>query len=196
VKGGVSMFAYGKATNPNKPNTETGIKLHAASGKVSSQSQSSNTKVTADKSITVASTTAGVTIQAKEHVLLTAQGAYIKLSGGNIDIHAPGLVDFYAGVKSFTGPKGDSPAPLAFSSASLVTPDKFSSRMDVYDIFQQQQFQNVRYSAKLDDGRLVVGSLDSHGRSRQIYASESQDMSVLVGESKPQWDLIVDYDDE
>jgi type VI secretion system secreted protein VgrG len=41
-------------------------------------------------------------------VLLTAQGAYIKLSGGNIDIHAPGLVDFYAGVKSFTGPKGDS----------------------------------------------------------------------------------------
>jgi type VI secretion system secreted protein VgrG len=76
VKGGISMFAYGKASNPDKPNQETGIKLHAASGKVSSQSQSSRTVITADKSITVASTTDSVMIQAKDHVLLTAQGAY------------------------------------------------------------------------------------------------------------------------
>ncbi len=196
VKGGISFFTYGKATNGQKPNTETGIRLHAASGKVSSQSQSSNTKVTADKSITVASTTASVTVQAKEHVLLTAQGAYIKMSGGNIDVHAPGMVDLKGSSKSWTGGKGDRPAPLAFSSSSLVMADKFSSRMDVYDIFQQQAFKGVPYSAKLDDGRFVTGNLDVHGRSAQIYASNSQEMSLLAGESKAQWDLIVDYDDE
>jgi len=42
---------------------------------VSSQSQSSKTQITADKAITVASTTDAVSVQAKEHVLLTAQGA-------------------------------------------------------------------------------------------------------------------------
>ena len=123
VKGGISLFTYGKATNGQKPNTETGIKLHAASGKVSSQSQSSNTKVTADKSITVASTTASITIQAKDHVLLTAQGAYIKMSGGNIDVHAPGLVALKGGMKSWTGPKSDSnslslPAPSEIKGCS------------------------------------------------------------------------------
>ena len=35
----------------------------------------------------------------KKHVLLTAQGAYIKLEGGNIEVHAPGNVDFKASKK-------------------------------------------------------------------------------------------------
>jgi type VI secretion system secreted protein VgrG len=196
VKGGISLFSYGKAGNPQKPNQETGIRLHAASGKVSSQSQSNKTQVTADKAITVASTTDAVSIQAPKHVLLTAQGAYIKLEGGNIEVHAPGKVDFKAELKSFTGPKIDSTAPLAFPSSSLVMSDEFSARMDIYDIFLQQPLKGVRYSAKLSDGRFVAGSLDNHGRSAQIYAAESQEVSLLAGQSRPQWDLIVDYDDE
>jgi type VI secretion system secreted protein VgrG len=108
VKGGISLFTYGKAGNASKPNQETGIRLHAASGKVSSQSQSNKTQVTADKAITVASTTDAVSIQAKQHVLLTAQGAYIKLEGGNIEVHAPGMVAFKAEMKNWTGPQSDS----------------------------------------------------------------------------------------
>jgi uncharacterized protein (DUF2345 family) len=108
VKGGISLFTYGKASNPKKPNQEVGIKLHAASGKVSSQSQSDKTQITADKGIQVNSTTDAVTIQAKQHVLLTAGGAYIKMSGGNIEVHAPGMVDFKAAMKSWTSAKSDS----------------------------------------------------------------------------------------
>jgi type VI secretion system secreted protein VgrG len=108
VKGGISLFTYGKAGSATKPNQETGIRLHAASGKVSSQSQSNKTQVTADKAITVASTTDAVSIQAPKHVLLTAQGAYIKLEGGNIEVHAPGLVAFKAEMKNWTGPMSDS----------------------------------------------------------------------------------------
>jgi Phage tail baseplate hub (GPD)/Uncharacterized protein conserved in bacteria (DUF2345) len=51
-------------------------------------------------------------VQAKEHVLLTAGGAYIKMSGGNIEVHAPGMVDFKASMKSWTGPMSDSVAPI------------------------------------------------------------------------------------
>ena len=108
VKAGISLFTYGKASNPKKPNQEVGISLHAASGKVSSQSQSDKTQITADKGIQVNSTTDAVQIQAPKHVLLTAQGAYIKMSGGNIEVHAPGKVDFKAGMKSWTSAKSDS----------------------------------------------------------------------------------------
>ncbi|MDQ2989643.1 MAG: type VI secretion system tip protein VgrG, partial [Pseudomonadota bacterium] len=83
VKAGISLFTYGKASAKEKPNQETGVKLHAASGKVSSQSQSDETRIMADKSITVASITKSVAVAAKDHVLLTAQGAYLKLEGGN-----------------------------------------------------------------------------------------------------------------
>ena len=34
IKSGLAFYTYGKATNPNKPNTETGIQFHAASGNV------------------------------------------------------------------------------------------------------------------------------------------------------------------
>jgi type VI secretion system secreted protein VgrG len=57
VKYGISLFAYGKASNPNKPNQETGIKLHAASGKLSSQSQSDKTSITTKTSPSPAPTT-------------------------------------------------------------------------------------------------------------------------------------------
>ncbi len=106
VAKGISFFTYGKATNPSKPNQETGIKLHAASGKVSCQSQSGPTSLTGDKKITIASITKSVSIAApKKHVLLTAQGAYIKLQGANIEVHAPGAVNFKASKKELAGPK-------------------------------------------------------------------------------------------
>ena len=99
VKEGISLFTYGKAGTAEKPNHETGLKLHAASCKVSVQAQSDVAKVTADKLITVASVGKSVSLSAKEHVMLTAQGAYLKLEGGNIMIHGPGTMTFKASMK-------------------------------------------------------------------------------------------------
>lgn len=120
VVGGISLFTYGKAANKSKPNQEVGIRLHAASGKVSSQSQSGATSLVADKSVTVASVTKSVAVSApKKHVLLTAQGAYIKLEGGNIEVHAPGKVDFKGSKKELAGPVSASSAATAFKISEL-----------------------------------------------------------------------------
>jgi type VI secretion system secreted protein VgrG len=72
VIGGIGLFTYGKVTKFDAPSQETGIRLHAASGKVSVQSQSDTTAVTADKAITVASVTKMVNVSASTHVALTA----------------------------------------------------------------------------------------------------------------------------
>jgi type VI secretion system VgrG family protein len=120
VKDGISLFTYGKATSSDKPNQETGIKLHAASGKVSLQSQSDATSVTADKTVTVASVAKSVTIGARQHVMLTAQGAYLKLEGGNIMIHGPGTMTFKASMKDLTGPQSASAEGPALPAAGTV----------------------------------------------------------------------------
>ena len=108
VKDGIAIFTHGKSKNKQKPNQETGTHLHAASGMVSLQSQSGKTIAAADKKVTFASTHASLNVAAPKHVLLTAKGAYLKLSGGNIEVHAPGKVLFKASMKNWTGPKSAS----------------------------------------------------------------------------------------
>jgi type VI secretion system secreted protein VgrG len=114
VKAGIVLFTYGKASNGAKPNQETGIKLHAGTGSVSMQSQSDETKIAADKKITFASTTKTLQVAAPNHILMTAGGAYLKLEGGNIQLHAPGSVELHASQKNLTGP--------ASANASLSLP--------------------------------------------------------------------------
>ena len=161
VKYGISLFTYGKASNPKKPNQEVGIKLHAASGKVSSQSQNSKTSITADKAIAVNSTTDAVQIQAPKHVLLTAQGAYIKLSGGNIEVHAPGMVDFKASMKSWTGAKSDSVVPPNFPAVDLKP-----NELEINHLYHDQAgVQGAAFEAVLGDGSTRSGTTDSSGKA-------------------------------
>lgn len=107
---GLVFYTYGKAQNAQKPNQETGIRLHAASGSVSVQSLSAATHLTADKKIDVASTQASVKVSAPQHILLTAAGAAIRIEGGNITLSGPGKVEFKAGMKELTGPQSASPS--------------------------------------------------------------------------------------
>jgi type VI secretion system secreted protein VgrG len=114
IKDGLALFTHGKSKNANKPNQETGIHLHAASGQVSLQVQSGKLIAAADKKMTLASTHASLTASAKQKIIATAQGAYLKIEGGNIEVHAPGKVLFKASKKEWTGPKSSS------SSGSLA----------------------------------------------------------------------------
>ena len=112
VKSGLVFFTYGKATNSQKPNTETGISMHAASGNLNTQSQSAATKLTADKVVSVSSTSAMVKIAAPKHILLTAAGAAIDMQPGSITLKGPGAIEFRASAKELTG-AGSASASLA-----------------------------------------------------------------------------------
>ena len=125
VAKGVSIYTLGaKAAEGAEPNQERGITLHAASGSVTLQSQKGATKIAADKKVTIASTTTNVEVEAPKHVLLTSAGAYIKLEGASIKIHAPGKVTF-RGMHNFVGPQGDSAsnslAPNTYRGCAIQT---------------------------------------------------------------------------
>jgi type VI secretion system secreted protein VgrG len=103
AKDGIVLYTYGKASNSQKPNQETGIQLHAASGNVNSQSQSGSTHVAADKAVNISSTAAAINASSPTKIVLTAGGAGITISGGNITLAAPGNITLKAGMKNFTG---------------------------------------------------------------------------------------------
>ncbi|MDR7192654.1 type VI secretion system Vgr family protein [Luteimonas terrae] len=115
---GIALFTQGGKPPAGKPNQETGIALHAAQGKVSARAHKNEAKVAAKTSVTIASTQADVEISApNKHVLLTAQGAYLKLEGGNIELGAPGVVEFKASRKELVGARSATAQPLSFGEA-------------------------------------------------------------------------------
>lgn len=114
VQGGLGLFTYGKASDASKPNQETGLQLHAASGNVSVQAQQSTLSLVADKAIHVASVTDAITIGSPTKVGLFAGGASLLINSGGITLTTSGPARFIAAMKELTGPGG--------ASASLDLP--------------------------------------------------------------------------
>jgi len=81
------------------------LKLIAAKGKVQIQAQSDAMEITADRDVTVTSCKDRITIAAKEEILLNVGGgAYIRMRGGNIDVHCPGTVSVKGAKHEVSGP--------------------------------------------------------------------------------------------
>ena len=128
---------------------------------MSSQSQSDETKVTADKAITVASTTKSINIAGKNHVMMTAQGAFIKLEGGNIMIHGPGKMEFKASMKELTGPKSSN-----FMPPNLPTGDMKPNQLVIERLYHDEEpLAGAPYQVFFSDGTSRKGKLDGAGRA-------------------------------
>lgn len=199
VKDGIRLFTQGVATNKTKPNRETGIKLHAAQGKLSSQSQSGATNINASKDVVIASTGQAVTIAAPQHLLLTSGGAYIKLEGGNIEVHGPGVMAFKGSLTELAGagsanannmnlPKGDLELPQ-------VAPVLRSLQWQLHSGLDGQLQGNVPYQIVSDDQVVAQGQTDTSGQT-QRHTNESfhQPVEVWFGESG--WSVLAEPGDE
>ncbi|MGY0652451.1 type VI secretion system Vgr family protein [Luteimonas sp. A537] len=100
----VQLFTLGKAEG-DRPNQELGIALHAASGSVQLRAQANIATLQARDEVRITSTDADVLVSApSQRLLATAAGAYIRIEGGNIELGAPGQVEFKASRKALVGP--------------------------------------------------------------------------------------------
>lgn len=182
VAAGISLFTYGKGNSKDKPNQETGIKLHAATGKVSSQSQSDETRITADKAITVASVTKAVSMAAKQHVMMTAQGAFLKLAGGNIMLHGPGKIEFKATMKELAGPDRSRP-----DLPALPQPGNVGNVIELFFHYDDlQATAGAPYKVTFSDGTVREGTLDGKGTALLETVPPGQ-YSVEFGEDPEEW---------
>lgn len=173
VRTGISLFSYGKVENGEKPNQETGIRLHGATGKVSVQAHSDEIKATASKAITVASVTKGMTIAGKRHVLLTAQGASLKLEGGNIMLHGPGKIEFKASMKELTGPKSDS-----FPYPDFPREKLYAGHFLLKDKASGVPLAGMLYTKRREDGKVIFGRTDDDGHTQVVPTAEPERLEI------------------
>ncbi|OXI91640.1 type VI secretion protein [Burkholderia sp. AU33423] len=134
-----------------------GMKLFAGKGKVEIQAQADNIEVTAQKAVKVVSSTDRIEIAADQGILLTSGGAYIRIQGGNVEVHAPGKVDIKGASHTFAGPTS-----LAYPLPALPTSVHAATLQ--YQYHDNEPVQGAKYIATLSDGATREGVLDSQGR--------------------------------
>jgi len=103
VKGGISLFTRGEAKDAQRAVQDVGLKMHAASGNVNTQAQSSTFTLTAQKAIDLQSTAASIVISAPQKIVLNGGGGYLKIEGGNIEIGTNGPASFKGAMKELAG---------------------------------------------------------------------------------------------
>ncbi|WP_147695285.1 DUF2345 domain-containing protein, partial [Vogesella mureinivorans] len=140
------------------------LKLIAAKGKVQIQAQSDALELTADKDVTVTSCKGKVVIAAKQDILLASGGGYIKLSGGNIDIHCPGNISIKGAKHELSG--GGS---LAANLPPLPQPGKHWIAASLMDA-DGQPVTGAKYKIRFDSGMTHTGVLDQSGIGQRHQA--------------------------
>lgn len=95
----ISLFVAG-AQNKLKES----FKLIAAKGNIQMQAQSADIEIDGDQSLTITACKETITASAQKEIRLTCAGAQIKLSGGNIDVIAPGNISLKGAKQPATGP--------------------------------------------------------------------------------------------
>lgn len=178
AKDGVVLYTDGRATNAAKPNIETGIALHAASGSAVTTSHSGATRLTASGRIDVTSTKANVLVTSPEQVLLTAAGAAIRIEAGNITISAPGAVKFKAGMKVLTGPGS------ARQSLALQTPlalERYNEAFVVKNEETGDVLAHVRYRIEDAHGNVLKqGLTDELGRTGRVHSGTPDSIKLFL----------------
>ncbi|NHZ41755.1 type VI secretion system Vgr family protein [Massilia aquatica] len=137
------------------------IRSIANKGKLIQQAQHNAIEITADKSITMLSTKDHILMAADKHITLTSGGAYIKLSGGNIEIVCPGNLIFKSASRAFTGPgsmKQDMPTFEVGDTGRKFMLHRDGDKLDKLD--------NHNYQIKLDDGQLIEGKTGKDGLTK------------------------------
>ena len=176
AKDGLVAYTYGRANNGSKPNTETGIQLHAATGNLNTQSQTGATRLTADKAVHVASTQGRVQITAPKHILLTAGGAAIRIEGGNITLSGPGKVEFKASQKELGAGRS------ASQGLSLAKPGQiFDEQFVVKDKDSGEALAYFKYRIEDSGGQVLArGITGQDGRTLRVFTEGAKGLRILA----------------
>jgi type VI secretion system secreted protein VgrG len=96
----------------------------ARQGKVQVQAQHGEMEWTSEKNQDITSTTRKIRFNAKQEVLLTSGGAYVRIKDGSIFLHCPGTLSVKGAQHVFSGPDSMNPPMPQFPLSKLDTPGR------------------------------------------------------------------------
>ncbi|EFF7437693.1 TPA: type VI secretion system Vgr family protein [Escherichia coli] len=150
-----------------------GIKLYANQGKVEAEAQNDGMHLTSRKEMEICSTESRVEITAKEELVLSCGGAYIKLSNGGVEIGGPRNIL----LKSSNVQKMGALSLLA-QMAELpesYNPSQYKGKFQVIDEITKEPLTNTNYAIKREDGSVEYGVTDDNGYTHQVKNDESSE---------------------
>ena len=169
---GLSLYAHGAAPVAAEPVQDTGLRLHAASGRASLQAQSAAAQVRAEGAVTVSSQRGMVRVATPQALLLASAGAAIRLSGDDICLQGSGDVRLKASLKSLTGG-----ASASSPSLSLPRPTDWAEEpADQHFVLRDHEDRPVaarRYRAQLG-AEWLEGFTDEQGRTALLEGFADQ----------------------
>ncbi|MEL0616356.1 type VI secretion system tip protein TssI/VgrG [Cobetia marina] len=154
----------------------SGIKLFAGKGKVEVQAQSDAMDLTAEKDVTITSTENDIDINAAKEILLTCGGAYVRLKGGNIELHAPGKIDVKGAQHSFGGPTSLSTAFDSLPESKGPYEQYFTLR----DKRTEKALPYASYRVETAEGDIIEGRADSEGRTQKILTLKPEKLKATI----------------
>lgn len=160
----ISLFVAGVAN-------QVTMKLIAAKGNVQVQAQDAEMALTAAKDLTVTSTRHRITVTGKEEVLLTCGGGYIRLKGGNIELHCPGTI-------SIKGSRHEMSGPASVSMPMPALPRGYQRSYILQDDKTGEPLVGKAYRLKLANGRLLPGYTDWQGRTATVFTPGAQPVAL------------------
>ncbi|WP_141745848.1 DUF2345 domain-containing protein, partial [Neisseria sp. HMSC068C04] len=174
ITAGQSLTAHA-AESLNLFAQSSGIKMQANQGKVEVQAQNDELQLNALKDATLTSSAGKVTIAAKEEILITCKGAYIKLSNGEVEIGSPKVVRVRA--------------PLVISGVNQVNfglPPFKPNHGALYQLTNQhgKPLYNEPYTLKLADGTEYSGKTDHEGKTHTVFSAEPQRVELVLPEQE------------
>lgn len=148
-----------------------GMKMYAGAGKVDIQAQDDAMNVSALKEISITSGQGSVKVNACQELVLSCGGAYIKLSGGNIELGCPGNILLKAANVSKTGPASLDSLPVTF-------PKGYSGAFTIKDAETGEVKPFTKYKVASPEGDIFEGISDSSGKTVPFYSSTPGKMRI------------------
>ncbi|TDR73797.1 DUF2345 domain-containing protein, partial [Paludibacterium purpuratum] len=157
------------------------LKLIASKGKVQVQAQSGEMELTSAQILQITSTKGKVTLHADKEILLTSGGGYIRLKGGDIEVHCPGDVSIKGANHALAGP----------AQMHLPMPQFKSDYAGQFRIHDQNgnSLAGHPYMMKIDGSHKVIGKTDADGLSLPAYTDGEKEIK-LTPIFKNDWDEV------
>lgn len=151
---------------------QTGMKLFAAKGKVEIQAQDDVLDAIAKKDVTVTSVKGKIEITAETELVVNCGGAYINLSGGNIELGCPGNILLKcANVQKMGATSLSTPGPEFPKGYGGI----YSLKDDEGDVIPPTE-----YKVTTADGQIFHGISDDNGKTLPIYTSMPGKLNIEI----------------
>ena len=171
ITAGQSLTAHA-AESLNLFAQSNGIKMQANQGAVTVQAQNDELQLNALKDATLTSSAGKVTIAAKEEVLITCKGAYIKLSNGEVEIGSPKVVRVRA--------------PLVVNGANGIKhkisdfKQNYSGGYIIYDEKTGLPITNLPYELTTENNEKLKGITNMEGKTIMAFTDKPEKVKIDI----------------